>query len=210
MNIEILTREQSKVSYAQLVELMHESFQERIDAGLNYSCSSMDEIKYKEKTKDGIIFVAIDKDKGTLAGSTTLNLHCDNNEVYGYMEFVSIHSTYKHCGIGSKLVNQIKRCGVEKGCRYILSDTSINALSAVNFHLKNGFKIIGLESYRSTNYWSYVFRMQLSPSIIWNNQMFLKVHYWLSYLFIKVTRDINGNDTKYGIIYKKLIRLCRN
>ena len=210
MNIEIQTREEACISYAQIVELMHESFQERLNQGLHYSCSTMNVEQYKEKTKNGIIFVAIDADTRNLAGTTTLNLVENLKGKHGYMEYVAISSKYKHCGIGSMLVDKIRSCGIQKGCDFILSDTSTKATSAVKFHLKNGFRIIGLESYRSTNYWSYVFRMQLKPSFMWNNPLLLKLHYWGSYVFIKATRDINGNDTSFGTFYKKMRGLCTN
>lgn len=210
MNIVILTLEEAGISYSQIIELMHESFQERLNQGLHYSCSTMDVEQYKEKTKNGKIFVAIDDISGNLAGTTTLNLVDDLSGRHGYMEFVAISSNYKHCGIGSMLVDRMRKFGFQEGCDFILSDTSTQAISALKFHLKNGFKIIGLESYRSTNYWSYVFRMQLTPSFLWNSSTFLKMHYWFSYIFIKTTRDINGNDTTMGIIYKKIRGLCKS
>ena len=210
MNIEILEREKANVSYAQVVELMHEAFQERLEQGLNYSCSSMDVTQFMEKTKNGCVYVAIDKDTGILAGTTPINFHQGKKRPYGYMEFVAISNDYKRFGIASRLVRTITDRGKAEGCDYILSDTSVNAGSAVKFHLKNGFKIIGLESYRSTNYWSYVFRMQLEPSLLWNNPLFLKLHYWFSYIFIKTTRDIYGNDTAIGKFYKRVKGLCKN
>lgn len=210
MNIVILTLEEAGISYSQIIELMHESFQERLNQGLHYSCSTMTVEQYKEKTKNGNIFVAVDDISGNLAGTATLNLVDDLSGRHGYMEFVAISSKYKHCGIGSMLVDRMRKCGIQERCDFILSDTSTQAISAVKFHLKNGFKIIGLESYRSTNYWSYVFRMQLTPSFIWNNPVFLKLHYWHSYIFIKATRDINGNDTMMGKIYKKIRGLCKS
>ena len=210
MDIAILTREEANVSYTQIIELIHESFQERLDQGLNYSCSTMNVEQYKKKTKKGVVFVAIDRATGNLAGTITLNFLEKLREKHGYMEYVAIKNNYKHCGIGSILVNRIRNYGIQEGCDYILSDTSIKAISAVKFHLKNGFRIIGLESYRSTNYWSYVFRMQIKPSFLWSNPVFLKLHYWQSYFFMKMTRDINGNDTTMGRIHKRMRELCRN
>ena len=209
--IKTYKREEVDISYKQIVELIHESFQERLGQGLRYSCSFMTEQQYVEKTKNGLIFVAIDEESGAFVGTCTLNIHIDGETRYGYMEYVAIKSDYKHKGIGSLLLQQLRQKAImEMGCSYVLSDTSVKADSAIRFHLKNGFKIIGLESYRSTNYWSYVFRMQLEPSFLWNNSVFLKLHYWCSYAFIKTTRDINGNDTSLGKIYKKLTKICKN
>lgn len=210
MSIGVLTHEEAHVSYAQIVNLIHESFEERLEQGLRYSCSSITTEQYIEKTKKGIIFVAVNEDTNELVGTCVLNLINGKRGKHGYMEYVAISSSYKHCGIGSMLVERLRNSGIQEGCSFILSDTSTKAASAVKFHLKNDFRIIGLESYRSTNYWSYVFRMQLTPSFIWNNPVFLKLHYWHSYIFIKTTRDINGNDTTMGKIYKKIRRLCKS
>jgi len=209
--IKTYKREEAGISYKQIVDLLHESFQERLAQGLRYSCSYMTEEQFIEKTKNGMIFVAIDDESGDLVGTSTLNIHSDGKQKYGYMEYVAIRSDYKHQGIGSLLLLLLRlKAAKDAGCSYVMSDTSVKAESAVHYHLKNGFKIIGLESYRSTNYWSYVFRMQLVPSALWENPIYRKLHYFFSYIFIKTTRDINGNDTTFGVFYKKMRRLCKN
>lgn len=208
--IKCCKREEACVSYKDIVELIHESFQERLDKGLRYSCSFMTEEQYIQKTKGGIIFVAIDEESGCLAGTAVLNLRFDGKRKYGYLEFAAVNNSYKHCGIGSLLLLLRKEAAINAGCNYILSDTSTQAESAVKYHLKNGFKIVGYESYRSTNYWSYVFRMQLTPSVLWNNNFYLKLHYLCSYIFIRLTRTINGGDTFLGKIYKKLKKICKS
>lgn len=208
--IKCCKREEACVSYKDIVELIHESFQERLDKGLRYSCSFMTEEQYIQKTKDGIIFVAVDEESGCLAGTAVLNLRFDGKRKYGYFEFAAGNNSYKHCGIGSLLLLLRKEAAMNAECSYILSDTSTKAESAVKYHLKNGFKIVGYESYRSTNYWSYVFRMQLEPSVFWNNNVFLKFHFFCSYIFIKLTRTIDGDDTCLGKIYKQLKNICKN
>ena len=211
MNIEVLNKAESNISYRQIVELLHESFQERLRQGLHYSCSSITIEEYIEKTKNGVVYVAIDKDTEVLAGTCTLNIFNEKSIRYGYMEFVGVAGNYKHKGVGMALLQRLRYEAKEiLGFQYILSDTSVDAVSAVSFHLKNGFRIIGLESYRSTNYWSYVFRLQLAPSILWHNSLFLKCHYWCSYAFMKVTRKIDGSDTWAGTLYKRTRHLCRN
>lgn len=211
MNIEIYYKEETDVSYKQIVDLLHDSFHERIEQGLHYTCSFITEEEYIQKTRGGLVFVAIDLKTGELAGTNTLNIFFDRKGKYGYMEYVAIANNYKHRGVGSLLLQRLRQEAVTKvGCRFILSDTSTRADSAVNYHLKNGFEIIGLESYRSTNYWSYVFRMQLSPSFLWENVLFQKIHFLCSYVFIKVTRNMDGTDTWFGVQYKTIRNLCKS
>lgn len=210
MKIKIYKLNETAITIEQIIALLHESFQERLNQGLKYSCSFMTKEQFIEKTKAGIVFVAIDIDSNLLVGTSTLNIHYKRNIIFGYMEFVAIKDGYKHNNIGSLLLFELTEVAKKEGCGFILSDTSTLATSAVRYHLKNGFKIIGLESYRSTNYWSYVFRMQLVPSVLWNNTSYMKLHYWQSYIFIKLTRNIDGTDTKLGTLYKKMRKLCKN
>ena len=209
MNILVKKKESTNITIKQIVALLHESFQERQNQGLNYTCSSINDEQFVNKTKEGIIFVAVDESTNELIGTSTLNIH-NKKHKYGYMEYVAIKSTYKHGGIGSLLFEHLRKEAIFLGCEYIISDTSTKASSAVRYHLKNGFKIIGLESYRSTNYWSYVFRMQLKPSLIWNNSLYLKTRFILSFLFIYMTRNIDGSDTRIGKVIKKIRKECMN
>lgn len=205
MAIEIRRLKETNYSYKDLVDLLHEAFQERLKQGLKYTCSSMTEEQFCQKTIDGIVYVAVDDESG-LCGTATLTIRTDKKGGrYGYNEYNGIRSDMKGKGIGTMLYREIERESRENGCEYLLSDTSTLATSAVKYHLKNGFKIIGLESYRSTNYWSYVFRRQLVPSKKWNNPIYCKLQYLKSWLFIRVTRDINGNDTRIGRLYKRMV-----
>ena len=124
---------------------------------------------------------------------------------FGYFEYCAIKDGYKHCGIGTKLLQARKSIAEDNNCSYILSDTSVLADSAIKYHKKNGFKIVGYESFHSTNYWSYVFRLQLKGRSIWDIGAFRLVRFCLSYVFIKVTRTVNGDDTYIGRLYKQII-----
>ena len=210
MSIEVKRLEETSYTYKDVVDLLHEAFQERLEQGLKYTCSFITEEQFREKTSHGIVCVAVDDDLG-LCGTATLTIKTDNHGVeYGYNEYNGIRSDLKGKGIGTMLYKYIEREARKNGCKYLMSDTSTQAESAVNYHLKNGFKIIGLESYRSTNYWSYVFRRQLVPSTKWGNSLYCKMRYIKSWVFIHTTRDINGNDTAWGRMYKQLWKKCKS
>lgn len=210
MGIEILKLEDTNYSYSDIVNLLHEAFQERLEQGLRYTCSFITEEQFRKKTEKGVVLVAKEMDSDALVGTMTLNFPDVVNEKYGYMEYVAVSNNVKTSGIGTKLFEYLQNLAIEKGCKYLLSDTSTQAESAVRWHLKLGYKIIGLESYRSTNYWSYVFRKQLVTSRKWESDAYCKWHYLTSWLFIRTTRDINGNDTSIGRLYKALKRKCKN
>ncbi len=204
MSIEIKRLQDTKFSYKDVVDLLHEAFQERLGQGLRYTCSSITEDQFRNKTANGNVYVAFDRTG--LCGTATLTIKTDTSGIkYGYFEYNGIRSDMKWKGIGTMLERERERESRKNGCEYLLSDTSIQATSAVKYHLKNGFKIVGLESYRSTNYWSYVFRKQLVPSRKWDNPIYCKWQYIKSWCFIKTTRDIDGKDTLIGRLYKRIM-----
>ena len=203
MNIIIKRREETGITYEQIVSLMHESFEERLLQGLKFTCSFMTVEQYKKKTSDGIIFVAIDEDTHELMGTAVVHIRKDSvGVIYGYNELAAISPKAKRCGIGSMLLRE-RVCEVEKkGGEYILSDTAVGATSSVKYHLKNGFKIIGLQSYSSTNYFSYLFRKQLVPSKKWNSNLYCKYVFFKSYIITKLKLKKNGSTTFLYSIYK--------
>lgn len=208
--MKIYKLEETEISYKHIVDLLHESFQERLYQGLQYTCSFISEKQFREKTTNSIVYVAID-DKLGLCGTATFTIKTNHKNIkYGYNEYNGIRSDMKGKGLGTLLYVNIEKEALKHGCKYMISDTSTQAKSAVKYHLKNKFKIIGLESYRSTNYWSYVFRKQLVPSKKWNNNLYCKLQYLKSWVFIKTTRDINGNDTFIGKLYKVIRKKCKN
>lgn len=210
MSIVIHRIEETNYTYQDVVSLLHEAFQERLNQGLRYSCSFITEKQFKEKTSNSIVCVAIDDESG-LCGTATLTIKTDYKNVkYGYNEYNGIRNNMKRKGIGTLLYTYIEREALNNGCQYLMSDTSTLAKSAIKYHLKNGFKIVGLESYRSTNYWSYVFRKQLALSKKWNSTFYCNLQYLQSWIFIRLTRDINGNDTILGRLYKTIKKKCRN
>ena len=210
MNVVINRIEETDFSYHDVVILMHEAFKERLEQGLRYTCSFITEAQFRVKSFGGIVFVAIDKGCGELVGTMTLNYPQTRSDKYGYMEYVAVRNDAKMLGIGSKMFDCLQKNAVENGCKYLLSDTSTSANSAVKWHLKLGFKIIGFESYHSTNYWSYVFRKQLVPSKKWTSNVYCRFRYILSWIFIRSTRDSNGNDNVLGRFLKAIIRKCKN
>lgn len=201
---------ETNVTWQQLANLLHESFNERLEQGLHFSCSGMTAEQFEEKMKDGFVFVAIDKESDCLVGTATIHINTDKNgQLFGYHEYLAILPTVKHLGVGTQLALEWKAFLMEKGIKYVLSDTACDATSSVKWHIKNGFHIYALESYRSTNYWSYVFICFLDDSIR-KNPIQLKLHYWLSCLFIKTTRHQDGSDTRPGKFYKTIKAKCAN
>lgn len=103
MSIEVKKLEETTYVYKDVVDLLHEAFQERLDQGLRYTCSYITEEQFREKTSYVIVCVAVDASLG-LCGTATLTIKTDKKGVkYGYNEYNGIRSDLKGKGIGTML-----------------------------------------------------------------------------------------------------------
>lgn len=196
--------ESSPFSYDDVVNLLHNSFDERLKQGLHFTCSYMTVDQFIQRTKNSIVLVSWNKVCTGLLGTITLSLRKDKNSVvYGYIENLAISPLAKKQGLGSLLQNKCVKIILDKGGKYEKSDTAINAFSSVQWHLKNGFKKIALRSFLSTNYYSVVFRKQLVPSLIWDNRIITSIRFFISSLVIKAIYKEDGNLTILGETLKK-------
>lgn len=205
MEVVIKRLEETNITYEQIVELLHESFEERLQQGLKFTCSYMSVDQFKKKTADGVVFVALEAMTNELLGTGTVHLRKNKSGVlYGYNEYAAISPKAKRCGIGSKLLKARENFVKSASGEYILSDTAVGAKSSIKYHKKNGFKIIGLTSFSSTNYYSYWFRKQLVPSKKWNSDLYCKYIFLKSYIVTKLCLKKNGSVTLFYSIYKKI------
>lgn len=206
MDIIINPIAESPFSYDDVVNLLHESFKERQEQGLEFTCSTMTVESFKNRTKQGTVLVAWDKDANSLLGTVTITLYTDSEGViYGYHENLAISPCAKRLGIGAKLLEECIIITTNAGGQYILSDTAVGATSSVRWHKKNGFRIIGLVSYQSTNYYSYYFRKQLIHLSKWDNPFFCWLGYMKSSLNTRARRKANGKPTFIASTIKKII-----
>lgn len=210
MKVEVKLLSETNISYQQITDLLHEAFEERLEQGMRFTCSTMTAKLLEEKISDGYVFVALNPTTNELIGTVTIHVDTDKKGiVFGYHEYLAVSPKAKHTGVGTRLSQAWINFLQNKGAKYVMSDTACGALSSVKWHLKNGFYIYGLESYRSTNYWSYVFIKYLDKSEKKRN-IEIKLHFLWSWFFIRITRDIKGSDTMLGKIYKKIKKECKN
>jgi ribosomal protein S18 acetylase RimI-like enzyme len=208
MEVYIKRLEETDVTYEEIVSLMHDSFKERLDQGLNFTSCTMSVDEFKKRYSDGVIIVGFDKATNEMMAFYTFHLRTDKKGIkYGYLEQLAVSPKAKRSGIGTKMLAENCKIAASMGAKYMLSDTACDATSSVKWHYKNGFFDYELESYRSTNYWSKVFIKYLDESIK-KSKFYLKLHYLSSWAFIKLTRHENGSDNLLGKLYKKI--KCRN
>ena len=207
MNIKVTTLKESPFSVTDIVELMHSSFKEHIEEGLCFTCSTMDADQFAAKTANSIVVVAWDEETDNLLGTATVTLNKDpKGIVYGYNEYLAVSPSAKRLGIGTKLLEKRIDIIIDDAGQYVMSDTAVGAKSSVSWHLKNGFKIIGLCSYASTNYYSYLFRKQIVPSKKWDSRLYCAIRFRISSMVVKAKYHKNGTLTSFGSLVKKVRR----
>ena len=210
MGVVVKLLSETNLSYFDLSELLHEAFEEHLERGLIFTCSTMTVTQLEEKMKGGYVFVAINQEIEELIGTATIHLDNDKHGFsFGYLEFLAVKPQAKQLGVGTKLIQASTKLLLDLKAAYLLSDTACEATSSVNWHLKNGFRIYELVSYPSTDYWSYVFIKYLDGAKQ-KTPLQIKCHYWLSVLYFKTLRHQDGSDTALGRLYKKTKSVCRN
>ena len=203
MNIEIHQKD-DRTSWEELTKLFHEAFQERLDQGLHFTCSYFTPEDLERRSANNVVLVATDKDTGALAGTAFVEIVNDEKGTWGYLSNMAISPKIKRCGIGSKLEQRRIEIAKANGCKYVISDTAKGADSSVAWHKKNGFKLFALDSFSSTNYYSYVFRKLLVPhSSLWDS-LYCRVHYLFSALRCRMRFRADGKTTKLMNCYLRI------
>lgn len=210
MNI-IIRIKGEETTWDELANLLHESFQERLMQGLHFSCSYLTAGQLERMSAKDIVLLAIDNDNNELAGTVSLNVSSKRNgSMWAYHYNLAIKPTYKNCGIASKLFERFQEIAQLKGCTHIISDTAVGATSSVKWHLKNGFKKIGLRSFQSTNYYSVLFRKQLNDHWLWSNATSCYIFYVISSMLYHLYKNENGSLTMLGELLYKIRMKCKN
>ncbi len=177
LNIQILSLYNTPFTTEHLLHLIKDAFKERKDAGLNYVCLSMTHEDFVKELDNSVPIVAYNKYNNTLCGCSILKLCKDKNgQYYGVEKHTSVLPMYKNQGLGSKLIKRVIEIAKKYECKYLLCSTAKSATSAIKVHKKNGYKIVGLASYKNTNYYSYKFRLNIYPSTN-KNYYFRKLYF---------------------------------
>lgn len=159
MDIKVFHKD-NNTPYEEIVELIHESFKERIDAGLNFGCATYNADEYKAHTKDGHILVAYNE--GKVVGTVTLTAYSKFGIRYGQYEYLAVSSAVKRMGIGRELAKELKCLSKQLKLAFALSDTAQEATSSIKFHISQGFKVIGNRHYEGRAYDSVFFILPIN------------------------------------------------
>lgn len=191
--ITVTTLDQTSFTLEQVLDLVHDAFRERVEQGLHFGCATMDLETFKEKTSRSRIFVAMDQE-GALVGTVSITWNPDARIPHADHDYLAVSPAAKRSGVASALKTAWEPWLRSLGCQYVLSDTAVCARSSVRWHLKQGFKIFGLRSFSSTNYYSYLFRLQYAPVRRWQGRVYPALRFVQSAIKEVIVRDRNGRN----------------
>ena len=200
----IKTNKEAQVPVEALYSLFQESFRQWSDNGIDSSFLHKTLEEFDRVIERSVVFVALDADNGELVG-----MHCFTKyrSRYVFDYFLAVAPQMQGQGIATQLLQEEVAYLQQRGCRYMKCTTSAAAPWSVQWHLKNGYHIVGYSRSEKQNYASYVFRKQIAPSLLWSRPIApitAKVLYCLSWLATNICKSKSGKLNAIGRIAKEV------
>ena len=209
-NIVIKTNKEAEVSVEELYKLEQAAFQQWTDAGLYTPVSNTSVERLQRYIADKAVFIAQDEATGELLGMHTLKLNKRKGRANGANLAVSPKA--QHEGIASRMLEAEAQRLRKAGYRYMVGNTAIPATWSVQWHLKNGYHIVGYSRSERNNYASYVFRKQIATDVrhhptdlLWTRPIApitAKLRYCLTWLATNICKSKSGKLNAIGRIAK--------
>lgn len=157
--------------------LLHESFAERREQGINFKCGtfSAEDVKHEFAGNGGYLFVA--EEEGAIVGTVSLINRSKGKYTYASHDNLAVLSSCKGKGVASALFAEVLRIAKKDNLDFITSFTATNAVSSVLFHKKMGFLIWG-KNY-GNDYNSYSFIYPLNSFKLLRNKPIRITIYWV-------------------------------
>ena len=180
MSLIVKSLEESAFSFRQYYDFIQNAYAERIEQGIPFVCTTLNEKELKEDIDSNgcrIYIGFFEEAPSEIAASISVSYRCDKEGKYAWYHLVATNSKLKGRGIGSQMLSTMIDIAVNEKCSHVSLTTAANAISAVKFYLKNGFII---ESYTIPlvgGYKSYVFRYQIKHPSKWDKKWYCKYHY---------------------------------
>ena len=201
----IKPRKETDVTDEQLFELIRQSYSVWVENGLESEWRDFtqeDYEKYCRYIQKASVFVVLDAESGELLGTHCLKANRKKGVING--SALAVSPKAQHLGIATRLLQFETERARKAGYRCLKGRTGIGATWSVNWHLKNGYRIIGYKRREKENHSSYIFRKQLVPSLLWDSPLFCRCCYLASYVITKLIKDSNGQLNLAGRIVKRM------
>ena len=211
-DIVIKTNIEAEASVEELYKLEKSAFQQWIELGLYTSVAYTPIDLFQRYIADKAVFIAQDEATGELLGMHTLKLNKRKGRADGANLAVSLKA--QHEGIASRMLEAEAQRLRKAGYRYMVGNTGIPATWSVQWHLKNGYHIVGYSRSERNNYASYIFRKQIAidvrhhpTDLLWTRPvapLTAKLLYCLSWLATNICKSKSGKLNAIGRIAKEV------
>lgn len=210
--ISIKTNNEAGVPAEELYILEQTAYKQWTEAGIYTPMKDATLEQYKKYLPTKVVFVAQDAATGELLGMHTLRLNKVQGSAHG--ADLSVSPKAQHEGIASRMLEAEAQRLRRNGYRYMVGSTAIPATWSVQWHLKNGYHIVGYSRSEKQNYASYVFRKQIAidvkhhpTDLLWTKPLApvtAKLRYWATYIATCICKDRAGRLNSIGRVVKKL------
>ena len=208
--IVIKTNNVAEVSVEELYELRKAAFSQWKAAGLSTPAETMTQDQYQRCLIGRTVFVALDNATRELLAMRTLKFN--RKQGFASEGDLSVAPKAKRQGIATKLLNYEVEWLQKEGYRYTTCSTAIPATWSVQWHLKNGYHIVGYSRSEKRNYPIYIFRKQIATDVchhptdlLWTRPiapLTAKLLYCLSWLATNICKSKSGKLNAIGRIAK--------
>jgi len=210
----IKTNKEAQVPVEALYSLFQESFRQWSDNGIDSPFLHKTLEEFDRVIERSAVFVALDADNGELVG-----MHCFTKyrSRYVFDYFLAIAPQVQGQGIATRILEEEMKYLKQKGCRYMKCTTSAGAIWSVQWHLKNGYCIMGYNRSETSTHPTYVFRKQIAidvrhhpTDLLWTKPIApitAKLRYCLTWMAMMVCKDKAGKLNWLGRRAKDVRRL---
>ena len=210
--IVIKTNKETEVSVEELYRLFKAAYQKWTDSGIYTPAKETTLERFTQDISRMAIFVALDANTNELLGMHVLKLNKWKGRADGANLAVSLKA--QHEGIASRMLQTEAQRLRQEGYRYMVGSTAIPATWSVQWHLRNGYYVVGYTRNEKSNYALYVFRKQIATDVLHHPTDLLwtrpiapitaKLRYCLTWMATMVCKDKAGKLNAIGRIAKKL------
>ena len=197
-----------------LYSLFRESFQQWKDHGIDSAFVHYTMEEFQRVIERSVVYVALDADS-----SAPLGMHCYTKyrSRYVFDYFLAVAPEAQGEGIATQLLKEEVKQLQLQGYRYMKCTTSAGATWSVQWHLKNGYHIVGYSRSEKNNYASYLFRKQIAVDVrhhptdlLWTKPIApvtAKLQYVARYLATCICKDKAGRLNWIGRMAKRSLKL---
>jgi len=205
--IVVKSRRETNISTEAMFALVKDSYRVWSDMNLDTPWMHRSFEAFAKVVSGAAIFVAIDTETSELLG-----MHCfvsDPKKKCAYGFYLAVSPKCSRKGIASQLLSYESNIIRHDGFTHLEGNTAVDAPWSVQWHLKNGYRLIGYKRSPLDNHYTYVFRKQLRPVKLntWagifdairhpfyslnSNSFFCKIRFCISYVITHLTKNRQG------------------